>query len=319
MIPFPEVRAGSPLTCGSVAVFPLFPERLLFDEGESHVPYVLAQEALALGNLTISEVSVLGVVGSLLVENASDDPVLLLEGEEVRGGKQSRVVNTSILVAPRGTTTIPVTCAERRRWQYGDSQGFIAGAHCPPTMRYLLKLPRLMPPVRRHEIRSRQVSMWHEIQRKHCALGVLSQTDNLSDAVETHRQDVVELRTRLPYPEGASGIAVAIGSSVVSIDLFDQPKTLARMWDRFALGIAMDALEVTDAEQVATATDVTAKLYSVRRSAWEPTLAVGLGESYFTKAADGWLGTALVVDGHLVHGSVSKPRFSAGTFSGDLG
>jgi hypothetical protein len=319
MIPFPDVRVGEPHSCGSLAVFPLFHERLLIDEGASHLDYVLAQDAMALGNLTISEVSVLGVVGSLLVDNGSDDLVLLLEGEELRGAKQNRMVNISILVAPRGTTTIPVTCTERRRWQYGDSRDFAAGAHCPPTMRYLLMLPRLIPGLGRHEIRSQQVSMWHEIQRKHCALGVLSQTDNLSDAVEAHRPKVDELRTRLPYPEGASGIAVAIGGSVVSIDLFDQPTTLAQLWDRFALGIAMDALEVTDAEQVATATDVTAKLYSVRRSAWEPTPAVGLGESYFTKAADGAIGTALVVDGHLVHGSVSMPRFPAGTFSGDLG
>ena len=224
----------------------------------------------------------------------------------------------SILVAPRGTTTIPVTCTERRRWRYGDSRDSspvrIVSDHALP-----LELPRLMPPVRRHEIRSRQVSMWHEIQRKHCALGVLSQTDNLSDAMETHWQKIEELRLRLSYPEGASGIAVAFGNDVVSIDLFDQPTTLARLWDRLVMGIAMDALEVTDAEQVATVMDVTAKLYSVRRSAWEPTLAVGLGESYFTKAADGAIGTALVVDGHLIHGSVSMPRFPAGTFSGDLG
>ena len=314
-VSFPEVRVGQLLHSEGLTVFALFPERLLFNEDESHLPYVLAQEAMAMGNVTISEVSELGVVNNLLVDNASDSQVLIVEGEEVRGGKQSRVVNTSILVASRSTTVIPVTCTEWHRWRYDGPQGFTAGAHCPPTLRHLLKIPRLIRTMRRHGHRSRQVTMWHEIRKKHHALGIHSQTDNLSDAVETHRQKVDELRTRLPYPEGASGIAVAIGSSVVAIDLFDQATTLARLWDRLVMGIAMDALEVNGTEQAATATDVTAELYSVRRLAWEQTTAVGLGELHHARAADGALATALVVDGHLVHGSVSMPRFPKGTFS----
>ncbi len=316
---FPEVRVGQLLHSEGLTVFSLVPERLLFPEDENHLNYVLAQDAMASGNVTISEVSELGVVCNLLVENASDNQVLIVEGEELRGAKQNRMVNISIMVAPRGTATIPVTCTERRRWRYGGSRDFAAGAHCPPTMRYLLKIPRLMPAMGRHGIRSRQVSMWHEIRRKHDALGVLSQTGNLSDAVETHRQKVDELRTRLPYSEGASGIAVAVGSSVVSIDLFNKPTTLARMWDRFVLGIAMDALEIKNTERPATAVDVADKLYSLRKSTWEQTPAVGLGELHHARAADGALATALVVDNVLVHGSVSMPRFPPGTFSGDLG
>ncbi len=311
----PEVRVGEPQLSGSLAVFQLFSDVSPLSENEGGLEYLLAHEAMAAGNLIISEVSELGVVNNLLVDNASDNQVLIMEGEEVRGGKQSRMVNISILVASRSTTVIPVTCTEWHRWRYDGSQAFTAGAHCPPTLRHLLKNPRLIPAIRRQGHLSQQVAMWHAIRKKHHALGIRSQTDNLSDTVETHRQKVDELRTRLPYAEGASGIAVAIGSSVVSIDLFNQPTTLARMWDRFVLGIAMDALEIKDTERPATAADIADKLYRLRRSAWEPTLAVGLGELHHARTADGALATALVVDNVLVHGSVSMPGLPAGTFS----
>ena len=50
----------------------------------------------------------------------------------------------------------------------------------------------------------------------------------MNDVFLAHPQVVQELRRDLQYPEGASGIAVAVNGRTVGIDLFDKPETLAR-------------------------------------------------------------------------------------------
>ena len=85
---------------------------------EGGVDYLLSDEAIAAGSVTVEEVSEGGSVPDLLVTNPGDSRVLFLEGEELRGAKQNRVLNTSVLVAAHSKTTIPVSCVEQGRWRY---------------------------------------------------------------------------------------------------------------------------------------------------------------------------------------------------------
>ena len=55
--------------------------------------------------------------------NDAKQPILLVEGEELKGAKQNRIVNASFLIAGKTATTIPVSCVEEQRWHY-DSKNF---------------------------------------------------------------------------------------------------------------------------------------------------------------------------------------------------
>src|SRR5208282_2123034 len=94
----PDVRVGEPLVYNSLAVFPLFSESATFAEEENRLDYLLAHEAMAAGTVTVREVSDAGSVPDLLVENNGDLPCLILEGTELRGSKQSRMLNTTALI-----------------------------------------------------------------------------------------------------------------------------------------------------------------------------------------------------------------------------
>ena len=80
-------------------------------------------EALAASDIAITEVSTAGSVPDLLVVNRANKAVLLVDGEELAGAKQNRVLNSSILLKERSETTIPVSCTEQGRWAYA-SQAF---------------------------------------------------------------------------------------------------------------------------------------------------------------------------------------------------
>ena len=68
----------------------------LFAQPGGQVEYVLVDEALAAKALVVEEVDEAGSVPDLLVENKGDTRVLFIEGEELVGAKQNRIVNVSI-------------------------------------------------------------------------------------------------------------------------------------------------------------------------------------------------------------------------------
>ena len=74
-VAFPHVRVGEPVRYQSLSVFPLF------DGQQTPVEYLLSDEGIGSGSVTVEEVSEGGSVPDLLVENKGDVRVLFLEGE----------------------------------------------------------------------------------------------------------------------------------------------------------------------------------------------------------------------------------------------
>ena len=93
----------------NMAVFPLLCEK------ETACDYLLLDEALEADLIVITEVDESGTVPERKVENRSEKNLLILDGEELVGAKQNRIVNVTILIAAHATLTIPVTCVEQGR------------------------------------------------------------------------------------------------------------------------------------------------------------------------------------------------------------
>ena len=100
----------------NMAIIPLFSSD---DGGPGYLPM---KEALEKRLLVVTEVSQSGSVPELKVVNKGDIPVLLLDGEELAGAKQNRVLNTTILVVEDSETIIPVSCTEQGRWSYASAE-----------------------------------------------------------------------------------------------------------------------------------------------------------------------------------------------------
>ena len=253
--------------------------------------------------VTVREVSQAGSIPDLLVQNDGDLPCLILEGTELRGHKQHRMLNATALVGSRSHARIPVSCVEHGRWR-SDSQRSISGSHCPPSLRGFLKGSAASP---RRGLGSHQVAFWAEIRRKHRAMGVASTTEDLSAALEAHREKVEQVQKQIPYPASANGVAVALGGRLVSIDILDKPVTLEKVWGRVTEGFALDAIENPDAGCEVTFTEVLAAVQRMRRLPWHPVEPVGLGEECRGRD-DGMLAGALFCGGVLLHASASLLR-----------
>ena len=108
----------SKLEFGELKIFNNMGVISLFTSINQSPQYLTLKDALEKRLLTITEVSQSGSVPELKVVNRSKIPVLLLDGEELAGAKQNRVLNTTILLKENSETIIPVSCTEQGRWAY---------------------------------------------------------------------------------------------------------------------------------------------------------------------------------------------------------
>jgi hypothetical protein len=106
------VRAGQSLRAGGLTLIPLLPAT---EQVKRQTGYLPLEEALRHNLVTIAE-QAQASVPELVATSTAEMPVVLVGGEQVVGGLQNRVLNTTILVPARQTQNIPVTCVEAGRW-----------------------------------------------------------------------------------------------------------------------------------------------------------------------------------------------------------
>jgi hypothetical protein len=299
---FPTVRIGNPLRYKSLSVFPLF------SESEGSVDYLLADEAMRDNLLTVEEISESGSVPELLVENKGDTRVLFIEGEELVGAKQNRILNTSILIAAKTKTRIPVSCVEAGRWSSKSHFFAFSGSHTPSKLRYALKSSVTCAALADRGRRSDQGKVWAEVDGLQCAMAVGSSTAAMSDTFEQYEDVVKDFRDQLKYVDGASGMAVAVNDKVVGCDLFDKSETCRKVWDRLLSGLVFDALTSMDSESEPKAADVDELVEATKAAPWKSADPIGEGEEYRTAFGEGHQGSALMFADSLVHGSVMTAR-----------
>lgn len=290
----PQLQVGQPLSCNSLTVFPLYAQ------AGKPADYQLADEAIAASTVTVQEVSEGGSVPELLVENTGDCRVLFLEGEELRGAKQNRILNTSILVPAKSKIKVPVSCVEQGRWRHTTRHFGCGKTRSPHGLHYKLKASVSESMKSDGSHRSDQGAVWQEVEKKQAAFGFSSKTMAMSDTYDNLADKMTEYREKLKYPEGAVGVAVAVGPKVVCVDVFDRPATCQKAWDRLLSGCIVDALEGTAAEGNADANVVEQVMAESKATTWTQAPAVGEGQE-FRAEFNGSIGSALMLDQAVVH------------------
>jgi hypothetical protein len=289
-----DVRLGEARAHANLTLFPLL--------AQSHTPaYLTLDQALAGGELRIEEVSQAGSVPTLRVVNQAEHAVLLLDGEELVGAKQNRVLNLTILVPARAVLDIPVSCVEQGRWAYRGSAFETSGAaqHASGRAR---KTRSVSESLRSAGIaHSDQGEVWRDIADKAERMGVHSPTHAMADLYCEHREGVEAYMQALQPLADQCGALFAIDGVVVGMDLFDSAATLAALLPKLARSYALDAVETAAADAPAVPRDLAeAFLADVEKADVERFPAVGLGED-LRILAPRVAGGALLLDSQLVH------------------
>jgi len=169
---------------GEVQVFKNLQIIPLLTKGEEGPVYLTLKEALEKRLLVITEVSAQASVPELKVLNNADLPVFLLDGEELAGAKQNRVLNTSILVKEKSELIIPVSCTEQGRWSYQSAEFYNSENIMSRNLRSK-KAANVSSSLKESgSYRSDQGAVWENIEEMSASAGVHSSTGAMKDVFE---------------------------------------------------------------------------------------------------------------------------------------
>src|SRR5215210_4593831 len=219
------VTLGTPVTHDSITMFPLIGPSPI----EREPSYLTLDEALALGVTEITEVSEQGSVPELRVTNKAATPVLILDGEELGGAKQNRVVNLTILVPAHAELTIPVSCVESGRWR-ARSRAFSATPRTQYAAGRMKRMSQVTASMRMSgDRRSDQSEVWADISEKSARMSAPSPTGAMEEIFSRHSDFTERAVEKLVPVEGQCGALFLINGRVVGFDLFDRTITLRRL------------------------------------------------------------------------------------------
>lgn len=249
--------------------------------GPSHdqPPYELLRPQTQ-DKVKVTEVDPTGSVPVLRVENTLDVRVFLMDGQELIGAKQNRILNTDVLVPASATITIPVSCVEQGRWR-DTSFTFSAGRTASHRTRSA-KLRRVLNSLQTHGTHdANQRAVWKEVAMTLISSRITSATAALHDAYMQREKDLAEFRQRLTLPQDAVGVAVFQAGRFMGLDLFDRHSTLRHYWEVLVDGYAIDLLHgPPDPSQTPQAQAVTDVLDQVQSGKWEPFKSPGEGTEW---------------------------------------
>src|SRR5687767_5569277 len=237
-----SVTLGRPSTHESLTMFPLHGA----DSVDQAPFYLTLDQALSDRWTEVTEVSDQGSVPNLLVVNKGDKPVFILDGEELVGAKQNRVVNLSILVPARSELTIPVSCVEAGRWR-ARSRAFSSAPRTQYAAGRAMRMRQVTESMQMSRARtSDQAAVWADIAEKSARMDARSETGAMEEIFAVHARFAESCLKALSPSERQCGALFLIGGRVVGFDLFDRAVTLRRLLPKLVRSVAMDAIDQTN-------------------------------------------------------------------------
>ena len=231
-----EMEFGACRSFENMAVFPL---RF---SGNGGPEYITLREALERGVLVVGEVSAGGSVPELMVENKGDVAVLILDGEELAGAKQNRVLNTTILVGPKSATKIPVSCTEHGRWSYVSEVFRESGNVMSPMLRQV-NMQRVHSSLRSGaRFQGDQGAVWDGIAKMHEDAHVDSMTGAMRDVFEAKRTALDDYLKSFGLESGQKGALVFIGGKAAGLDFVSREAAYGLLHAKLVKSYAMEAM-----------------------------------------------------------------------------
>jgi hypothetical protein len=290
-----QLRLGDTQAYLNLAIVPLL------GDGAAAPGYRLLDDALTFGCATVSEVSAEGSVPELRFQNRCERPVLLLDGEELVGAKQNRILNLSVLAPAGKDIVIPVSCVEQGRW-HQTSPTFASARRTHFSRGRANKTAQVSFSLRTRGTRdSDQGAVWDDIADMSMRLDAPSDTHAAAALYDRHKASLEAYRQAFSPVHGQLGAIFMINGRSAGVELFDSAITLATLLPKLVESYALDAVDLANAAgRGAEGDDPAALLMTIGNGETASYPAVGLGDDWRV-TAPGVSAAALVWEDRVVH------------------
>ena len=236
------VRVTGPYVHDNMAVFLIHADQQ--DAGE----FLTLDEALSKGLVEITEKDQ-QQVRELLIDNKSDRPLYLQEGERLKGGKQDRIIASSLVIAAHsGKQPLPAFCVEQSRWTARDGAlnfiGTDGAALAPKGVRGAAKFEK------------EQAKIWAAVEVQKASANAVFASANTNSSVNElfdsprilsiSKEYATELAAILDKHRDAVGVAIAVNGQFEEADIYPNHGLLGKLYPRLVQSYAVQAALLKD-------------------------------------------------------------------------
>lgn len=235
-------------------------------------------------------------VNTLIVKNNAVTPLLLVDGEEIIGGDQNRIVNATILIAPNSEEKIPVNCTEHGRWAYKSEfkqSEYMANYRTRSAKEKALRANL-----------SEQQAVWDSINDLEMSRSFSSPTQAMSESYENLKVDLDEFISNFKAVDGQTGAVIIIDGEIKGFELFLNSQIYHEYHEKILKSYLIDT-DINDSIftiDTEVARDLIVEALSVEYASKKSN---GLEEAFEFENSEG-LGTAYIYKDELLHMSYFK-------------
>lgn len=233
-------------------------------------------------------------VGNVNIINRSVAPLLLLDGEEIVGCKQNRIINKTMILPPQSTKTVPVSCSEQNRWSYTSEF-----KHSEYIANFSTRSRKLDSQYKHYDT---QNAVWNSIRHLDASSNTHSETKALRDSYIKNENLFKKLLKSFKLKSRQKGLLIAVDGKISGIELFCNDFTYKKyhqmILKSFMVENSIDKNEKSKISKKEASNTLNALLNLPAKK--EETL--GLGEFYRISNSH-FNGSILNLNGNLVHSS----------------
>lgn len=231
------------------------------------------------------------VVGTIMVKNDATTPLILVDGEEIAGAKQNRIVGQTMLIPSKVNMPIPVNCSEKGRWDYKSD--FKPSNYMANSETRLNKTLANMG----HSKVDAQNAVWDSIDNLQERRNSFSNTGALRDNYESNEKTNTEYLEHFQIQDNQVGIIALLGSKV-GVDIFGSSALYKKYNDMILKSYIID--DIGKKTFIKNDFDFEDVLDNINEKYYTKRNTVGLGQSYYIKSPNGF-GSSLVYENDLIH------------------
>lgn len=244
--PLAGTKMLAPIQIDSLTLTPIIADPSATAAATPKADVLVLDEAMASKKVRIKEIEDESV-NNLTFINKSEQPVFIMAGEVIIGGKQDRIIGTNTIIPANTTQTVPVFCVEHGRWDNSSKEFTTAKALAHGRLRGKASF-------------TTQSEVWNEVAQTNARKKTSNDTDTYrqvaqkqSDgSLKTWQKKVDEALAKVPAEDRARmlGFVVALNGKVATVDMFQSPALFKKLEQKLVKSYVTEAVDIVAAKDV---------------------------------------------------------------------
>ena len=237
-------------------------------------------------------------VNTVSCKNDSVTPLILIDGDEITGAMQNRIINDTLLIPAKSTINIPVSCTEHGRWhtkgEGAESRTF------KPSLYSANHSTRSRKSRASYEERDYQGEVWDSISEFESRSNFKSMTSALNDSYENLKDKQNDYLSKFHIEDGQNGVIFIVNGEVKGLELFYNHSIYKQYHEKLCRSYIIEAIVEKKSVDDIDRLELMKVLENISQSEFKSKKSIGLGDN-LKFSNDFGSGSGLVWEDELIH------------------